>query len=54
MCEKFLKESMKPKWNFLRGGVWGISQKTFHRRGMGIFWNNTTELSVNIKNTFIV
>ena len=35
----FLNESMTLKWNFWRGGEFNL--KTFHGRGMDIFWNNT-------------
>ena len=38
----FLNESMTLKQNFWRGG-WGggFNLKTFHERGMDIFWNKT-------------
>ena len=42
----FFNESMTLKWNFQRGG--GSILKTFHGRGMDIFWKThctlTTEL----------
>ena len=42
----FLKESMTPKWNFQRGGEFNLKNKTFHGRGMDIFWNNTIKVTV--------
>ena len=34
------------KWKFQRGGGGGggLNQKTFHGRGMDIFWNNTIHM----------
>ena len=38
---KYLKESMGLKWNFQRAGEGVSNQKTFHGRGMDIFWDHT-------------
>jgi len=37
----FLKENMALKWDFQRVWGQGFMLKTFHGRGMSIFWNNT-------------
>ena len=36
----FFNGSMTLKWNFRRVGGFNL-KKTFHSRGMDIFWNNT-------------
>ena len=38
----FLNESMTLKGNFRRDG--GFNLKTFHGRGVDIFWNNTLSI----------
>jgi len=41
---------MTLKWNFQRGwvgGGWVQAKKTFHGRGMDIFWNNTIKSKIN-------
>jgi len=39
---------MALKWNFQRGGGGGSKLKTFHGKGMDIFWNNTLHLISHI------
>ena len=39
----FFEQKYDTKMTFLGGGGFNLKKKTFHGRGMDIFWNNTFE-----------